>query len=558
MGSILGTVLILGAVAALFLAVIVILLLQIRQRRPGYMWLAALLGSGLAWLIVVAARISIPYQIVLVPWSPDLLSADSAQDVFNLPGLLFSNSPTLLLDTVSWAYALALSSLALSIFLTAVSRLPGANWRAWSGTLVLAGLGLLAVMAGNPLTVLLTWTALDLAELVIWLTQLRQGGALRRMILSFSIRISGLIILSGVIVATAATSQEGLSFDNIMAEFSPLLILAAGLRLGVLPLQAPFLADTPLRQGLGTILRLSPLTASLVFLTRTAVMGVPQQWLSLFMIAATVSAVFSAISWASAQDSLSGRPFWMLLTASFAVIAAMLRQPAACLAWGVTSSFVGGVIFLSSVRHRILMPMLGVAVLGVTMLPFTPTWAGANIYMALLEGLPLGLAALIGLALVLSQALLLLGALRHALVLSDEPAQYERWIWLIYPLGLSLLLLSFYAFGWLNQPILSELVVWDWLAGGLVCAVVLGLWFLGRRYPARFVGVNKTVDRSSSLWGRFLSLQWGYPLLQRLFYLIQRLIGLLSTNLEAEGGLLWALLFLLMFFSLVFQLGAFQ
>jgi hypothetical protein len=540
------------------LAVIVILLLQLRQRRPGYMWLAALLGSGLAWLIVVAARISIPYQIVLVPWSPDLLSADSAQDVFNLPGLLFSNSPTLLLDTVSWAYGLTLSSLALSIFLTAVSRLPGANWRAWSGTLVLAGLGLLAVMAGNPLTVLLTWTALDLAELVIWLTQLRQGGALRRMILSFSIRISGLIILSGVIVATAATSQEGLSFDNIMAEFSPLLILAAGLRLGVLPLQAPFLADTPLRQGLGTILRLSPLTASLVFLTRTAVMGVPQQWLSLFMIAATVSAVFSAISWASAQDSLSGRPFWMLLTASFAVIAAMLRQPAACLAWGVTSSFVGGVIFLSSVRHRILMPMLGVAVLGVTMLPFTPTWAGANIYMAIWEGLPLGLAAPIGLALVLSQALLLLGALRHALVLSDEPAQYERWIWLIYPLGLSLLLLSFYAFGWLNQPILSELVVWDWLAGGLVCAVVLGLWFLGRRYPARFVGVNKTVDRSSSLWGRFLSLQWGYPLLQRLFYLIQRLIGLLSTNLEAEGGLLWALLFLLMFFSLVFQLGAFQ
>jgi hypothetical protein len=558
MASILGTVLILGAVAALFLAVIVILLLQLRQRRPGYMWLAALLGSGLAWLIVVAARISIPYQIVLVPWSPDLLSADSAQDVFNLPGLLFSNSPTLLLDTVSWAYGLTLSSLALSIFLTAVSRLPGANWRAWSGTLVLAGLGLLAVMAGNPLTVLLTWTALDLAELVIWLTQLRQGGALRRMILSFSIRISGLIILSGVIVATAATSQEGLSFDNVMAEFSPLLILAAGLRLGVLPLQAPFLADIPLRQGLGTILRLSPLTASLVFLTRTAVMGVPQQWLSLFMIAATVSAVFSAISWASAQDSLSGRPFWMLLTASFAVIAAMLRQPAACLAWGVTSSFVGGVIFLSSVRHRILMPMLGVAVLGVTMLPFTPTWAGANIYMAIWEGLPLGLAAPIGLALVLSQALLLLGALRHALVLSDEPAQYERWIWLIYPLGLSLLLLSFYAFGWLNQPILSELVVWDWLAGGLVCAVVLGLWFLGRRYPARFVGVNKTVDRSSSLWGRFLSLQWGYPLLQRLFYLIQRLIGLLSTNLEAEGGLLWALLFLLMFFSLVFQLGAFQ
>jgi hypothetical protein len=558
MGSILGTVLILGAVAALFLAVIVILLLQLRQRRPGYMWLAALLGSGLTWLMVVAARISIPHQVVLVPWSPDLFSADSAQDVFNLPGLLFSNSPTLLLDTVSWAYALALSSLALSIFLTAVSRLPGANWRAWSGTLVLAGMGLLAVMAGNPLTVLLTWTALDLAELVIWLTQLRQGGALRRMILSFSIRISGLIILSGVNVATAATSQEGLSFDNIMAEYSPLLILAAGLRLGVLPLQAPFLADTTLRPGLGTMLRLSPLTASLVFLTRTAVMGVPQQWLSLFMIAASVSALFSAISWASAQDSLSGRPFWMLLTASFAVIAAMLRQPAACLAWGVTSSFVGGVIFLSSVRHHILMPMLGIAILGVTMLPFTPTWAGANIYMALWEGLPLGLAAPIGLALVLSQALLLLGALRHALVLSDEPAQYERWIWLIYPLGLSLLLLSFYAFGWLNQPILSELVVWDWLAGGLVCAAALGLWFLGRRYPARFSGVNKTVDRSSSLWGRFLSLQWGYPLLQRLFHLIQRLIGLLSTNLEAEGGLLWALLFLLMFFSLVFQLGAFQ
>lgn len=557
MVSFLGTGLLLGAIAAPFLAVFAIILLHLRQRRPGYMWLAALLGSGLAWLMVVVLRMSIPHQVNLVAWSPQALSDEADQAGLVITGLFFTNSPALLLDSISWAYMLALSTLALGIFLTAVSRLPGANWRAWSGTLTLAGIGLMAVLAGNPLTVLLTWTALDLAELLIWLAQLREASDIRRMIFSFMLRVSGLVVLSGAIITTAA-SQTEISFAAISSDVSPLLVLAAGLRLGVLPLQAPLLVDNVLRQGVGTMLRLAPLSASLVLLTRTAFIGIPPQWIPLFVIAACISAVLSAISWATSRDPLSGRPFWMLLTASLAVIAAVLRQPFACLAWGVTSCFVGGVIFLSSIRHRNLLPMLVVALIGVTMLPFSPTWEGAKIYTALWDTLPLGLAVLTILALIFSQALLLLGSLHHTLALPDEPVQYERWIWLVYPLGLSLFLLSYFALGWINRPVLYELVAWDWLAGGVVCMAALGLWSLSRRYPIFFSATNVAASRSNNNWGDLLSLKWGYRLFQRMFFLLQRLIGLMNTNLEAEGGLLWALLFLLMLFSLVFQLGALQ
>jgi hypothetical protein len=70
------------------------------------------------------------------------------------------------------AAALSISTLTLAVILTATARKNFPDPLPWAATLILGGLGLLAVLADNPLTLLMAWSAIDLTELV---TQLRSA-----------------------------------------------------------------------------------------------------------------------------------------------------------------------------------------------------------------------------------------------------------------------------------------------------------------------------------------------------------------------------------------------
>ncbi len=69
------------------------------------------------------------------------------------------------------------------------------------GILILTSLGLVAVTAGNMLTLLLAWAALDVIELVILLGQMLQSKSRERIILAFSARMAGIgtVLLAGII-----------------------------------------------------------------------------------------------------------------------------------------------------------------------------------------------------------------------------------------------------------------------------------------------------------------------------------------------------------------------
>src|SRR5512133_3342072 len=139
------SLLILLPVLLLFLAALGIVVLQ--QVRPsiGYAWLI----GALAGLLTVGATVFLRWRV------PVQLSIDQWRPFANL------SSPLLLrLDTSSWPYVFCLSVLALAFILTDASRLETeARPLNWALGLALAGLGILAVMAGNPLTLIVTWTA---------------------------------------------------------------------------------------------------------------------------------------------------------------------------------------------------------------------------------------------------------------------------------------------------------------------------------------------------------------------------------------------------------------
>jgi hypothetical protein len=512
----------------LFLFITPLVMLVIRLFWPdfAYHWLIAATGSLIAFPLTLLAGRGLPQMLHLVSWN-------------TLPFL--TESPTLLIDRLSWPFALALMTLALAVILSEVARASQSNWVAWAESLVLSGLGILAVVAGNPLTLMLGWTAIDIGELLIMLSQVKQSEVRERVVITFSTRVLGIGLLL-VAMMVASSAGDTFSFETIPSQVAFLMLLAAGLRLGVLPMHLPFLEEIPLRRGMGTTIRLVPAAASLVVLVRIAdameASNVPMILSPLLLVLASLAAVYGAVTWTFAKNELDGRPSWILGMASFSVACAILGEPSASLSWGIATLLSGGLIFLYSARDRRLswLPLLGL--LGISALPYSPTWNGTLLFTSNFN--------LILILFFAAQVFFLIGYAGHSLQEGNSMAGVERWVWFIYPFGLALLPIMLFLFGVWTMLERGGMPVFGWLEGlvAVILATILGLLLY-----QRFRISEEAINRFQSI----LSLNWLYRSLWMIYRTLGRSIAFISTVFEGEGGLLWTLLLLVLF--LLMRLG---
>jgi hypothetical protein len=553
----------------LFIPLVMLILHLVRPRLniQGFLAVAAVLAS---WVLVFLARSDIPRTIQFPAWRPDTL---------------FTLSPTLLIDQNSWYLALALASLSLTVVITSISRLgqsqarlspagqipsssgqltsddvassdqpdefntltPGPSWVLWAQFLALNSLGILAVCAGNLLTLLLAWTALDLIELPILLGRMLQSRTRERIIMAFSAKMAGicLVIGAGIILWS---SESTLTFESITPPASTLLLLAAGLRLGVIPIHLPFNRGLPINRNLGTMIRLVPASASYMLLVRLSSVGLMKSFSPYLLVLTVLTGIYAAILWLRARDEIIGRPFWLLTTSSLVLAAAIVSQPAACLAWAITSLLSGGFIFSMSLRHKNLLPLAVLGMLNLSALPFTPTWQGTKIFEPTsVAGLNPTILAIFSFLLLVIQAFLMSGFIRHMLrgvyVFDEAPLPHtERWVWFLYPLGLALMLITHILIGIFMLPRLSGISLVEWAVGPVVVIFVGAIHFLGRQYRPLF---QPRVDPNvRSTWDRIFAFEWLYRLLWGLYRSLSRVFSTISSILEGEGGLLWALVLL--------------
>ena len=515
------------AILLLFLIPIIILVLNRFQIRAGYLWLLALAGSLTAWILILFSRSQAPLVITLMQWKPTAL---------------FSATPALLLDEISWVYAAALAALPVAILLTDVVQYADIDPDAWATTLAMTGLGLLAVFAENPLTLMLAWAIMDMSETFMLMQRVPTSEHRERVVVALSVRLIGLFL---VLAATlqALSLGKALVFEAVPAEVSGLLILAVGLRLGVLPPHQPFFQEPPLRRGMGTIVRLAPVASSLVILARVAQVGVPLGWQSYLLVVAAISAIYGGFAWTQARNELDGRPFWILDVATIALVSAVYRLPDASISWGVALLLSGGVLFLISHRTRFVYAIAILGIIGASMLPFTPTWRGGILYN--------NLGFFLILVFVVTQALLLLGYIRHVIRQSPPDESVERWMLIVYPLGLIVLVLAHWGIalsqGMAQQSSLPVLSI-GWWGGLLVVGVASVLMYLSRRE------FELPSSITMALRG-LLSLDWIYRVFWWLYRNISRFFSSISLILEGEGGVLWALLMLILLVSLLIPLS---
>lgn len=508
----------------LFLTALALLILRWTRPEFRYAWLTASGGALLAWIGVFTWRLLLPLEFRLPSWQP-------AQ--------LFSVSPLFVADSLAWPYALSLATLALAVILTAVARENFPAPVAWAGILTLTGLGLLAVVADNPLTLVLVWAAIDLAELVTQLRSVHDPAASERVVISFAARAAGIGLLLWADMLSVAAGAP-LDFRAAPPQAGLFLVMAAGLRLGVLPLHLPYAAESALRRGFGTTLRLVSAASSLALLARIPAGSLASPLTPFLLTLTALAALYGGWMWLRSPDELSGRPFWLIGLAALAVASALRANPAGSVAWGCALILAGGALFLASVQQTFLSRALLAGAFGAAALPFSLTavgWqSGAASFWPLWPFF------------VLAHALLLTGFIRHAWQPSSRATFKSLPIWAknVYPAGILLPLI-----------VLSILGLWGW-DGALnlgawptalaVIAVTAALLWLTPRLRGLSPTQAHWVRPPTTSW-----LDWFYRGLWSLYHLAGRLSSAFSAALEGDGGIMWMLLFMALFASVLAQ-----
>jgi hypothetical protein len=506
----------------------------VRRLRPGfaYPWLFALAGGLSAWIVAWLIRPVTPLNLPLANWQPRIF----------LP-----ISPALLLDTKSWPFLIALTTLALAILTTdvarpAISRSPG-YWFNLVVYQLMTAFSILAVLSGNLLTVLLTWTLLFGSEFFLRLLLNQESQGARGLIIVLALRLAslGCIVWAGM---TAYATGASLSLTVVPPQISAILLLAVGINLGVIPVHPALDQADPKNAGMLTLFQLAPSAPALVLLARLGLAGAPASLAPLFLLLAGWALIYAGLAWAGAPSPQSGLAYWIAGLASLALASAALGHSAASLAWGGAALFAGGLFSLGTARQRGLIWLWLLGLLSISAFPFTPTWAGAGLYALPFQ--PLLLIILAG------QGLFLLGTLRHILRLPSPLTGAERWVGALYLAGLLLILSSYFLVAWFTRPgtgVIGQNTV-GWIETGIslvaIGLAVLAMPFYMRRrgrLPGRLAGLKK-----------ILEIAWLYRLAEAIFRSIERWIDRASAAIEGRAGILWTLLGLALLVSLLASL----
>jgi len=513
-------------ITTLLLLVTAMALVILRVTRPEFRfgWLVAVGGAFLALISVLLWQVQMPLSLALPSWQP---------------ASLFSESPAFAADRLSWPYALSLVTLALAILLTASVREDFPNLLSWAGSLTLCALGLLAVTASNPLTLVLVWAALDLTELITMLRSASGSQSSERAVIAFSTRAAGIVLLLLADIVSIAVGKS-MDFLSTPPQAGLFLLVAAGLRLGVLPLHLPYTSESSLRRGIGTTLRLVSAASSLVLLARIPASSLASPLTPLLLVLTAAAALYGGWMWLRASDELAGRPFWIIAIASLAVASALRGDPAGATAWGVALVLAGGTLFLASVQQTWLNRALLIGAWSLSALPFSLTASGwENNVGSFVIVLPFLLA---------TQAMVIIGFIRYVLRPSTRASFDSQPAWTkgIYPAGIGILLFVQLLLGFWGWD--GALHIGAWGASLAASLLTVGLLWAMPRFPIlNPVRAHWVQPTSASRLDQLYQNLWGF------YLFLGRLSQTISNTLEGESGIMWTLLFLILFVSLLTQ-----
>lgn len=511
-------------VGILLTTALALLVLRFSAPHFRFAWLVGAGGAWLAWGSVLFWQAALPSYLRFSLWQPEAL---------------FPQSPSFVLDGVSWAFALSMVTVCLAVIVTAVARANFPGLLGWVGVLTLTALGILAVTADNPLTLVLLWTAIDLTEFAAQMRFVEQPRLSERAVISFASRVTGMLILlwAGMV---AAAENSSLDFLSPPPRAGLYLVAAAAFRLGVLPLHLPYASESSFRRGFGTTLRMVSAGSSLILLARAPLSGVESPLTPFLALLVTAASLYGGWMWLRSPDELAGRPFWLIGVGGLAVAAALGGNSSGATAWSCALMLGGSALFLISAELRWQDKVLLIGAWSISALPFSLTASGWNSAGGRLwYATPFLLAA---------QVMLLSGYIRMSRRAPAQPPPADQPIWgkNVYPLGIYVILLTIVLLGVYGWE--GALQSGNWMIALLASLLTLGLLRLALRM--------RLLNPVRVHWVRSAEPSWldtVYQTLWELYRVLRRGGALLSNVLEGESGVMWTLLFLVLFITFLIQ-----
>jgi len=518
-------------------ALVVFVLDQIRPRY-GISWVITVVAGVIAWGLVAYSRLRLPTIVNLLSW--------------NNPNLNQIGHLSLLLDYKSWPYALALITIFLAMIFTDAARthLDGSP-RAWIASLLITALGLLAIQSGTSLTMMIAWVVVDFLQLFHLLRLQETPQFNTRIVVSYGVRLASVLLLFlGTMLGWASHGDFDLTAMPKTAGF--VFLLAVALRLGVIPLNLPFLKEPILRRGAGNILRLTPVAASLTLLARLPEEALlpTNHWKTLLMGLLSLAALYAASRWLAAIDEIEGRQYWIIAWASFATVSVLNGVPQASVPWGMALLLSGSLLFLYYPRIQRINFLLLFGLFGLLGLPYTLTASGW--YGLVGSGFNLW-----SFLLLIAHGIMILGYLEHALKPGSEASGLETWARVVFPLGLIFIIQAIFSLALIGWPGAFTPGVW-WVA--LISNIlILIAMILIRRFgvkPPYFHLPSSGKIKQASDWllpriEPVFRLEWLYNIVWKLYYFLGQILKLFSSLLESEGGFLWTVLILVLLISIL-------
>jgi hypothetical protein len=508
-----------------------ILLLVIRVKPDfGYFWISSVLTGLAVWGGLLALR-----------WfTPQYFSMNLWQEIgFQI------EFPYFLLDQYSWPYAFSLSSVLTAALITAPVRIGRGSYPgSWAASLILTGLFLAAVLAANPLTLVLSWTAMDLIELVYTLRRGGAGGGNRRAVIAFAIGAAGTYLAVWAMFESQSIGLP-LSFNLLTPETSQFLAIAAGVRLAVFPILPYYRLEGPASAGLGSLLKFASPAASLVLLSRLPAVSFTPELSPVLFSLTVLACLYGAAKWLVSRDEICGRSYWIMSLSALAIACLMQGRPDVSPVWGSAMILGGGLLSLTTTRQVRLLFIPLITFLCLTGMIFTPTSAGwVGIWM---EPFRLSNAAFLA-----GYSLLLAGFVKHTIRQDESGEEIDRWVQIIYPAGLINLTITFVLIG-----------VWAVAQYGIhafwippVFSITLALFWLGlRAWLSREKPVQSLVKSTGVVVGgvieKIVDFKWLFRTIEQFYVLSRQFVDWLTGILEGDGGVLWALLLLMLLITVI-------
>jgi len=525
----------------LLLGAVLVLISHSYKPNTARSWVIAICSAAIAWIASFILRLYLPTDIPLMTWHADTSIADPLALVINY---------------INWPFLVAMLSMAVAVLLTDTTRADEAiTPYSWFRVLTVTTLNLISILAANPLTMALSWMLIDLVDILSLLRLSRASELGSKITSAFGIRLLSTFML---VFATANTWQIDpvqVSYAQ-MANASIYFLMAAGLRLGVLPLNLPFLDTPELRRGSGLLFRLMPAASALVLIAQLQheFLHFNETFSTIVQVLTLIAAFYSAVMWMTRENSFEAQPYWVVAFSAFAVQSALNGHPGASRVWGLGLLLSGSILFLFNppIRRILFLPFIGL--LGFIGLPYTFAASGW-------EGLLPEQINFTWIVMALTHAFLVIGYLRFLLRSDSTVTGLEKYARITFPLGLVVLIQTILVLNLAGWP--GVLTPGNYLGCGISLLIVLVALFLGWKFGFRTdstkipetIPFYRLISLVINSLRQFLSLNWVTTLFLKIFNALNNLGSFLNQILEGDGGILWSLVFIVILSIIFLSIG---